>query len=64
LIYLNIMLPKFLKLSMSQFGKICLIKFLKVVKESFHEIFVEIIVWKQFVHGHKNGIAALIMQKM
>jgi hypothetical protein len=40
-------------------SQISLIQVLEIVKEGFHDIFVEIIVWKQFIHGHKNGIAAL-----
>jgi hypothetical protein len=47
------MLPKFLKLSMSQFGKICLIQVFEVVKKGFHGIFVEYLEFKQFFHGHK-----------
>jgi len=46
LIYLNIVLPQFLKLSMSQVSQISLIQVFEVVKQGFHDIFVEVIIWK------------------
>lgn len=47
---------------MSQVSQISLIQVFEVVKQSFHDIFVEVIIWKQFIHCHKNRIAALIFQ--
>lgn len=49
---------------MSQVSQISLIEVFEVVKEGFHDIFVEVIIWKQFAHGHKNGVAPLIFQKL
>lgn len=62
LVYLNVVSPQLLKLSVRQVSQIGLIERFEVVKQGFHDILVEVIVWQQFTHGHKDGITAFISQ--